>query len=226
MATRIRTLEALQNARDNLKNVKPTHSRSNTASSFSTNVLNIKCVLCNGKHYLFGCDSFKHLSSIHKKQIVKEKHLCFNCLKSGHGSKNCRNKKNCLHCNKRHHSLIHPDGNQKNNQVLKGESDKRLETSNKTETDLQALKTTQKETNYTTQNDTVSLNHIRGKTVLLATAKICVIGKNGKKVEIRALLDQGSEVTFITGKVVQMLSRISRKCKIICKCNCYPYKEF
>lgn len=92
LATRIRTLEALQNAKDNLKTSKSTQNQASTASTFSMNALNVKCVLCNGKH-LFSCDSFKQLSTVHRKEIVKEKHLCFNCLKSGHSSKTCRNKK-------------------------------------------------------------------------------------------------------------------------------------
>ncbi|XP_043474987.1 uncharacterized protein LOC122506733, partial [Leptopilina heterotoma] len=145
LATRIRTLEALQNAKDNLKSTKSTQNQASTASTFSMNAINVKCILCN-------------------------------------------------------------DSNQKFNQASKNEADKKLEIPKKVEKVSQDQRVlNQKESNSTPKNDTVSLNHIRGKTVLLATAKICVVGKNGERIEIRALLDQGSEVTFITERVVQML---------------------
>ncbi|XP_043478769.1 uncharacterized protein LOC122509074 [Leptopilina heterotoma] len=103
----------------------------------------------------------------------------------------------CILCN---------ESNQKFNQASKNEADKKLEIPKKVEKVSQDQRVlNQKESNSTPKNDTVSLNHIRGKTVLLATAKICVVGKNGERIEIRALLDQGSEVTFITERVVQML---------------------
>ena len=55
------------------------------------------------------------------------------------------------------------------------------------------------------QANAVVLQHTRGSSVLLANANLIVCSNNGGKIEIRVLLDQGSEATFVTEKIVQML---------------------
>ena len=68
------------------------------------------CVLCKTeKHPLYACTRFKNLS--HDKMIatIKENHLCMNCLKSGHFSKQCPCINKCRKCQKPHHTLIHTD---------------------------------------------------------------------------------------------------------------------
>lgn len=78
--------------------------------------------------------------------------------------------------------MINSESNQKSNQTPKNEFDKKLEVSKKVEKISQEQRLlSQKENCSSPKNDTVSLNHIRGKTVLLATAKICVFNKNGEK---------------------------------------------
>ena len=46
--------------------------------------------------------------------------------------------------------------------------------------------------------------------VLLATARVIIEASNGRRVHARAMLDQGSQATFISDSVVQLL-RIPRK---------------
>lgn len=71
--------------------------------------------------------------------------------------------------------MIHSESNQKFNQASKNKTDKKLKISKKVEKVSQDQKVlNQKESSSTPKNDTVSLNYIRGKTVLLATAKIYV----------------------------------------------------
>ena len=40
---------------------------------------------------------------------MKEKNLCYGCLKSGHNSKDCRNRHSCDSCKGRHPTLLHDD---------------------------------------------------------------------------------------------------------------------
>ncbi|XP_041458410.1 uncharacterized protein LOC121410406 isoform X2 [Lytechinus variegatus] len=71
-----------------------------------------KCPCCsmNG-HGLGNCDDFKRKSSNERHSLVKQKKLCFNCLKPSHAAKECKNKGVCRKegCGKKHHTLIHLD---------------------------------------------------------------------------------------------------------------------
>lgn len=84
---RIRTLEALQNAKEiqkfqshkskeNVTKIKSHNTQIRSAASMSNS-----CVVCSEKHQLYSCEKFKSLSDFEKRQIVKNKLLCFNCLK-------------------------------------------------------------------------------------------------------------------------------------------------
>ena len=40
---------------------------------------------------------------------VRQAHLCFICLKPGHGVKECLSKISCKNCGRKHHTMIHPE---------------------------------------------------------------------------------------------------------------------
>ena len=69
------------------------------------------CPHCDGPHALWKCDEFKILDIKVRYNIVKNKKLCFHCLSSGHGAKNCtfnKDKKCGIEgCNKYHNRLLH-----------------------------------------------------------------------------------------------------------------------
>ena len=71
-----------------------------------------KCALCSGVHSLYQCDSFAALNPRDRLAKVRQKRLCFICLRSGHRSNDCRFKHiQCTvpGCSKRntHNTLIH-----------------------------------------------------------------------------------------------------------------------
>ncbi|KAF9810008.1 hypothetical protein SFRURICE_012866 [Spodoptera frugiperda] len=51
-----------------------------------------------------------------------------------------------------------------------------------------------------------AFEHIKSNSVLLATANVLVDNKNGFKYVVRALLDQGSQASFVTEATVQLLN--------------------
>ena len=67
------------------------------------------CVLCKGKHDLDTCKSFLSKSLPDRKTFLKEKSLCFGCLRSGHVSRRCRQRKKCTTCSKFHPTSLHGD---------------------------------------------------------------------------------------------------------------------
>ncbi|XP_017462989.1 PREDICTED: uncharacterized protein LOC108356386, partial [Rhagoletis zephyria] len=68
---------------------------------------NDTCSMCKkGKHPLFSCKEFLQQSPSARFQFIQGQKYCHNCLKPGHGSKNCI-LRNCLKCNKKHNTLLH-----------------------------------------------------------------------------------------------------------------------
>ena len=67
------------------------------------------CPHCSEKHYLYKCLEFVNKTVKDRWDIVKEKKLCFNCLRKGHQSAECFSTISCRNteCNKRHHTLLH-----------------------------------------------------------------------------------------------------------------------
>ena len=64
----------------------------------------LKCNVCSGKHMAYVCLKDKPTEEV--RQIVKEKHLCFNCLSSRHGQGNCQSKNRCRQCGLKHNTLL------------------------------------------------------------------------------------------------------------------------
>ena len=64
------------------------------------------CGICNGNHRVVECTKFIGSSIEQRRQIVRDKRLCFICLKSGHTANKCRAVK-CTKCHKRRHTTLH-----------------------------------------------------------------------------------------------------------------------
>ena len=61
------------------------------------------CIFCSGIHAPWTCSNVTNTSE--RKQIIKEKRLCFNCLGS-HKIAHCKSDKNCKNCGKYHNTSI------------------------------------------------------------------------------------------------------------------------
>ncbi|KAK0144640.1 hypothetical protein N1851_016982 [Merluccius polli] len=63
----------------------------------------------DSKHQLHRCPEFKGKALEERRKYVKEKRLCYGCLKTGHNAKDCRNRHSCDKCKARHPTLLHDD---------------------------------------------------------------------------------------------------------------------
>ena len=62
------------------------------------------CIFCNGQHQSKSC---RTVSSVEERRvIVRDKNLCFICLRSNHHANECLSKSKCNSCNGKHHDSI------------------------------------------------------------------------------------------------------------------------
>ncbi|KAI5632972.1 putative peptidase (DUF1758) domain-containing protein [Phthorimaea operculella] len=127
-------------------------------------------------------------------EYVKKNNLCFNCLAPGHSAKKCRLNMSCRICHKRHHTMVHQT------QAM---------TSSNQPDNIQAHHTNieQEDNIFAPQEDVeLSVNFVgRSTSGLLATALVPVRDASGHTTVLRALIDPGSQETFISERAAQAL---------------------
>ncbi|XP_071578243.1 uncharacterized protein [Temnothorax nylanderi] len=149
-----------------------------------------QCSLCKSKHSFSVCPQFTGKSPSQRRDIVQRERRCFNCLSPHHAAKACSSKFLCRLCQKPHHTLLHVDSDF---------SPKTEEVTPATEMPKAVdAKTSEVNSLFASSKTTRSY-------ALLATAWITVSSPLGRSVIVRALLDQGSEMSFITEKLAQCL---------------------
>lgn len=140
------------------------------------------CILCTESHILRKCPKFMAMSTIARRKAIEGKQVCFNCLAYDHSFNNCYSKHNCR-CGERHHTLIHVD--------------------------------TQSSTSASgsANNNTINSEPVRTciarlahRRVLLSTALVKVQNSQGQFIELRALIDKGSEASLITERALRWLN--------------------
>jgi len=70
------------------------------------------CLCCSKPHKIEDCADFQRMSYRDRKQLVRDKALCFRCLRKGHILKDCRSRSCCEkhECKSTdHHTLMHFD---------------------------------------------------------------------------------------------------------------------
>lgn len=147
--------------------------------------------MCSAEHTLAQCTKFREQSADQRLALVKRIRGCFNCLKRGHMPKNCANKSHCQNC--KHNTLLHSALGRDNGGGSTAEAATTATPMLTASVHLSRLEPRSRETR------------------LLATAWVVLRASNGRSVRIRALLDPGSEATFVTESKAQFLRLPRRK---------------
>ncbi|XP_070167756.1 uncharacterized protein [Polyergus mexicanus] len=160
-----------------------------------------RCSLCQGTHAFNYCSRFKALSVPQRREHVKKQGACFNCLRLKHGVSSCPSGSRCLRCQGKHHSMLHNSDDSSHASTDAGESVTTAETQAKAK---DAPSTTAIHSNV------AALAAASRRQILLSTALATCFNDQGRSVVIRALLDSGSEATFLSERVAQAL-RLPRR---------------
>ncbi|KAG1656302.1 Tubby [Nymphon striatum] len=139
------------------------------------------CFFCGQSHTLWNCT----LPINQKRNIIKHKKECFNCLRLGHNAAACPSNGRCKSCNGSHHSSIHISGySSSTSQNPEVALPYNPITSNHDESPVSAVVT-----RATVHRQTLS-------PVVLPIISVTIKGQ--RQAQARCLLDTGSSATFIS----------------------------
>ncbi|XP_031350460.1 uncharacterized protein LOC116176128 [Photinus pyralis] len=145
------------------------------------------CILCAQSHALFACPVFKDKQPHERFEIAKNNRVCINCLSPGHAVSKCSSERNCRSCSSRHHSLLH--------------FPPRL-SSPIAQT---ATSSPQSSDQVTSCASSCSTSYSTRPPVLLGTIVLKIRDCFGNYHTARALLDTGSQTSYITTCLVNRL---------------------
>lgn len=161
----------------------------------------LACEFCAEPHKLCFCKKFASENYAKRHEFVTNNRICYNCLGSNHSVRFCQKATTCRICKRKHHSLLHPKdvststANLENvGQAVEGVSG---EATHHVMTDDSPPETPPLVSCFT--------KGIVTEEILLATALVKAESKTGDYRVVRALLDQGSQASFVTEAVVQDL---------------------
>ncbi|XP_075163165.1 uncharacterized protein LOC142235792 [Haematobia irritans] len=168
--------------------------------------LTATCLLCETNHSLRTCPKFRQLTAQQRVDFVYKNKICSNCLSSSHLKPNCKSTNTCIICHKPHHSLIHIRTKYNENT---SENSNTQENRSESQNHQKPIKNTQNLSSQKEQPSTSKQNnssHIQANfssnndMILLRTALV-QIEHNGELFTIRALIDPGSQRTFISKRI-------------------------
>lgn len=145
------------------------------------------CMFCqDSRHHLHRCPEFKRKALEERRKYVKEKKLCYGCLRTGHNAKDCRNRHSCDSCKGRHPTLLHDDNYTK----VKPTSVSNQSTTEETATTLSlSVETEEPSTN----------------TSMIVPVWVSSVSNPGMERLVYALLDTQSDTVFIDQEVSNSL---------------------
>ncbi|XP_075163178.1 uncharacterized protein LOC142235804 [Haematobia irritans] len=167
------------------------------------------CQLCNSDHNIRVCPDFRNFSVQERIDFVFKQKLCNNCLSAAHSKSKCKSKRVCLTCKKQHHSLLHLDNGKNLNsdsQTSRTSGANKFISQDSQRLPEQPVPSTSKEA-YARVDANFSQN---SETILLRTALV-QIEHRGELFTIRALIDSGSQRTFLSEKIRNRLQIPYRK---------------
>lgn len=197
---RVRTLEILTSNEAIAKPSTGSIPKASKSAFFTAKSTQRRCSFCKGEHLIYSCFTFAALSGDDRASFVKSAKLCVNCLSPGHSLNLCRSKYNCSLCGRLHHKLLHvcfADSKLSEN----SRPAPRVEVEIKPSTSMPHTHQTR---TYTSVFEKTAQNCL-GNVAYLATARVALCGRDRRYLNVRALLDQASESTFISEDVVRAL---------------------
>ena len=233
---RYRTLETISDFRSSesgSKNFTSATSHPRSVKSHQTNVTMPTCKLCpNQQHTIRNCPKFLQMNVEDRLDFIRRHGLCLNCFSRAHGVKNCNSSHNCYTCDQRHNTLLHINrgsnvsqsqfenssgGNPNSRQTANSTASNSNYRGRNSQSGTNSRSGSQKNFNVQIQDEdqasishNVQANFAAGSTGVLLGTAVVQIYHLGHFYPARALIDSGSEGTFISDRLFRLLELPSR----------------
>ncbi|XP_075158160.1 uncharacterized protein LOC142231438 [Haematobia irritans] len=214
ISKRLNMIESLSDMR------KPSNSQpsSNKSQNFyAANESNFRpCKACKKNHALRFCPKFKSWPLSRKQNFVSTNNICENCLSYGHLIQDCQSEYVCQKCQQKHHSTLHPDSNNTGNrsgnsrtayQRAAGSQGNQSYQAGSFHVDAQSDEhaATSDEPPHSTTYNVQSHFADSGEGTVLPTA-LAELEHLGTLFTVRIFIDQGSQESFISNRIVNKFS--------------------
>lgn len=217
ISKRLDMLESISDMR------KPTNSSlaSQKSQNFHTksDITYRPCKICRQNHALRNCPKFKSWPFTEKKKFIANNKVCENCLSFAHTAQSCQSDKTCQKCQQPHHTILHPETchasfhDATSRPIGPGtpynHRDPSKATSFHIDTQYDAQPTTSADANTTSFNVRSHFSE-SGEGTVLPTA-LLDIAHRGTFFTIRVFVDQGSQESFISNRIINRFSIPTRK---------------
>ena len=165
------------------------------------------CKLCNdANHVLFQCPELKSLSVDQRQSTAQRLQACINCLGTDHKTRSCLSKRSCRTCGKRHHTLLHRGEPPQQRAQYQQQQALACIPQPQQQGHLQQVMPPPTLNTVSTLVSTTNTvcNTATGTATILGTC-VTTIEWQGRQHKARALMDNGSCLTFITSRMVSSL---------------------
>ncbi|XP_062713174.1 uncharacterized protein LOC134290145 [Aedes albopictus] len=153
------------------------------------------CSICDSTHNVNKCEVLKQMTVSDRMEMTKKRNLCFNCLKRGHRVGQCRSRACTVSgCGKRHHTLLHFE-------EISSEQPVPIRSAAEQQEDVAPQLTP----SISGISIAMPSQRVHEKEILLSTAIVELQDSSGSYHLCRALLDSGSQSSFVTESVVRRL---------------------
>ncbi|XP_075150812.1 uncharacterized protein LOC142224919 [Haematobia irritans] len=189
-------------------------SSSNKIQSYtSQEKLDSSCQMCDKRHHVRICPEFRKLSPQERIDFIFKNKMCNNCLSDAHTKAKCKSKYTCLTCKKQHHTLLHLDRQlsrpSTGTQVLRTASSSEMNNATRSDEGL-SLNTETPSTSQESYSQIQANFSLNNETILLRTALVH-LEHHGELFTVRALIDPGSQRTFLSERIRNLLKVPYRK---------------
>lgn len=213
LSKRMDALEGLKGQSIPHSSKSQSKSSFNPTKSFHSQSTIPGCTLCTSvAHRLSDCPKFLEMSIDKRRHYIKDNRRCFNCLGTSHQVYQCKLRKPCAICYKRHNTLVHKD------------SSNAQPPPSKTSTSPTATSASSETCMYIMPKNTVELevkpdlaaSELHATDAILPTALVEATDQHGDWQVCRALLDSASTRSFVTESCVNRLglSRVNARISI------------
>ncbi|XP_059223173.1 uncharacterized protein LOC131996978 [Stomoxys calcitrans] len=208
----VERISSIKSTKDRHSLPSVSYSKSNEKIQMYTSQekLTTSCTLCKENHSIRTRPDFRKFKPQERIDFVFKNKICNNCLSEAHMKQKCRSKNTCLSCRKHHHTLLHLD----QPPIRKSESGSQT-FSPKQQISANSISSERHE-DISQSSSAESYSQVQAnfssnsETILLRTALVQV-EHNGELFTIRALIDPGSQRTFLSERVRNMLQVSYRK---------------